>query len=151
MEKGVGSCCVRTVATVSKDSTVAEAAALMRKHHVGALVMVDASNGARKPVGIVTDRDIAIEVVAEGLVPATVKVGEIVQRKVATVPDDAGCAEAVRLMSINGVRRMPVVDGAGSLIGIVSFDDLLVQLVTPLVAIADLAGRGRNFEASTRG
>ena len=150
MERTIGNSCVKPVATVTRASTVAEAAALMRKHHVGALVIVDDSNGARKPLGIVTDRDIAIEVVAAGLVPATVTVGEIVQRPVTTVTEDAGWAETVRLMSVNGVRRLPVVDAAGGLIGIVSFDDLLVHLAGPLVAIADLAGRERRFEASTR-
>jgi CBS domain-containing protein len=151
MERGIGNSCVRTVATVTKDSTVAHAATLMRKHHIGALVMVDDSNGANKPVGMVTDRDIAIEVVAAGLAPETVKIGEIVQRPIATVSEDADWAETARLMSVNGVRRMPVVDAAGRLIGIVSFDDLLLQVVGPLVAIADLAGRERHFEATTRG
>jgi CBS domain-containing protein len=151
MQKKIGNSYVKTVATVTKDSTVAEAAALMRKHHVGALVIVDDSNGARKPTGIVTDRDIAIEVVAEGLAPETMKVGEIVQRPITTVTEDAGWDETVRLMSINGVRRMPVVDAAGNLIGIVSFDDLLRQLSGPLVAIADLADRERHFEETMRG
>lgn len=153
METSIGNCCVKTVATVTKESTVAEAAALMRKHHVGALVMVDDGNGAggMKPVGIVTDRDIAIEVVAAGLAPETVRVGEIVQRPITTVTEDTGWAETARLMSVNGVRRMPVVDAAGKLIGIVSFDDLLLQFAGPMVAIADLAGRERHYESVTRG
>jgi CBS domain-containing protein len=148
MDRKIANCYVKTVATVTADSTVAEAAALMRKHHVGALVMVDES---RRPVGMVTDRDIAIEVVAAGLVPQTVRVGEIVQRSLTTVTADAGWDETVRLMSVNGVRRLPVVDADGHLIGIVSFDDVLLQLAGPLVAMADLAGRERQFEASTRG
>lgn len=153
METSIGNCCVKTVATVTKESTVAEAAALMRKHHVGALVMVDDGNdaGGMKPVGIVTDRDIAIEVVAAGLAPETVRVGEIVQRPITTVTEDTGWAETARLMSVNGVRRMPVVDAAGKLIGIVSFDDLLLQFAGPMVAIADLAGRERHYESVTRG
>ena len=153
MQKTIADYCVKTVATVTKDSTVAEAAALMRKHHVGALVIVDDGNGTggRKPVGMVTDRDIAIEVVAAGLPPETVTVGEIVQRPITTVTEDAGWAETARLMSVSGVRRMPVVDAAGKLIGIVSFDDLLLQCAGPLLAIADLAGRERHYESVTRG
>jgi CBS domain-containing protein len=151
MDKKIGNSYVRTVATVTRDSTVAEAAELMRRHHVGALVIVDDADGSRKPVGMVTDRDIAIEVVAAGLIPQTVKVGEIVQRPITTVTADAGWTDTVRLMSVSGVRRLPVVDAAGKLIGIVSFDDLLLQLAGPLVAMADLAGRERHFEASTRG
>ena len=151
MDKKIGNSYVKTVATVTANSTVAEAAELMRRHHVGALVMVDDANGSRKPLGMVTDRDIAIEVVAAGLVPQTIKVGEIVQRPITTVTEDAGWAETVRLMSVNGVRRLPVVDAAGGLVGIISFDDLLLQLAGPLVAMADLAGRERHFEATTRG
>lgn len=150
MQKTIGSSCVKPVATVTPGSTVAQAAALMRKHHVGALVVVDDSSGAGKPLGMVTDRDIAIEVVAAGLVPATVTVGEIVQRPVTSVTEDASWAETVRLMSVSGVRRLPVVDAAGRLVGIVSFDDLLLQLAGPLVAMSDLAGRERRYEASTR-
>ena len=147
MDKKIGSCYVKTVVTVTPNSTVAEAAELMRKHHVGALVMVEDG----KPAGMVTDRDIAIEVVAAGLVPQTVTVGEIVQRPITTVTENAGWAETGRLMGVSGVRRLPVVDANGKLIGIVSFDDLLLQLAGPLVAMADLAGRERHFEASTRG
>ncbi|HVN36115.1 MAG TPA: CBS domain-containing protein [Casimicrobiaceae bacterium] len=149
MDKKIGSAYVKAVATATGETTIAEAAELMREHHVGALVVVDGANPA-VPVGMVTDRDIAIEVVAAGLDPRTVKVGEIVQRPITTVTEDAGWAETVRLMSINGVRRLPVVDAGGGLIGIVSFDDILLQLAGPLVAMADLAGRERHFEARTR-
>jgi CBS domain-containing protein len=137
MSPPIGNACVRNVITVTTDSTVAEAASLMRKHHIGAVVIVDAGEGAAKPV-------------AAGLAPQTLKVAEIVQRPITTVTEDASCAEVVRLMSVNGVRRLPVVDAKGALVGIVALDDLLLHLVTPLVAVADLAARERRFETSTR-
>jgi len=150
MDQRIGNACVRDVVTVRTDSTVAEAASLMRRHHIGAVVIVETGEHGARPVGILTDRDIVVEVVAGGLAPQTLKAMEVVQRSVTTVTKDASCAEIVRLMSINGVRRLPVVDASGALVGIVSLDDILLHLVTPLVAVADLAARERRFETSTR-
>jgi CBS domain-containing protein len=147
MEDGIGNCCVRDVITVGAEASVAEAAALMRQHHIGALVIVGAGG---KPVGMLTDRDIVIEVVAAGLAPQAVKVTEIVQRPLVPIADSASLAEAVRLMSVNGVRRMPVVDANGGLVGIIALDDILRQLVGPLVALADLTVRERRYESVTR-
>ena len=147
MEERIGNCCVREVITVASEATVADAAALMRQHHIGALVIVGAGG---KPVGMLTDRDIVMEVVAAGLAPQAVKVSEIVQRPLVPVSDAASLAEAVRLMSVNGVRRMPVVDARGGLVGIITLDDILRQLIGPLVAVADLAVRERRYESVTR-
>jgi CBS domain-containing protein len=147
MEERIGNSCVRDVITVTSDATVAEAAALMRQHHIGALVII--ADGGR-PVAILTDRDIVIEVVAAGLAPQTVKVSEIVQRALTPVSEEASFTETVRLMTVNGVRRMPVVDARGRLVGIITLDDILRQLVGPLTAVADLAVRERHYEAVTR-
>jgi CBS domain-containing protein len=147
MEERIGNCCVRDVTTVASGATVAEASTLMRQKHIGALVIVDSGG---KPVGMLTDRDIVIEVVATGLAPEAVKVSEIVQRQLVPVSAEATLAEAVRLMSVNGVRRMPVVDAGGRLVGIISLDDVLRHLVGPLVAVADLAARERRYESVAR-
>jgi CBS domain-containing protein len=122
----------------------------MRKHHVGALVVVEHARDATLPVGVLTDRDVVIEIVAAGISPDGVKVGEIVQRPVVAVEESAGYAEAVRRMSVNGVRRMPVVDARGALVGIITIDDILRQLAGPLLALGELAGRGRHYESGTR-
>jgi CBS domain-containing protein len=150
METGIGRFCVHNVITVTRETAVVEAAKLMRKHHVGALVVVEPSPDGTVPVGVLTDRDIVVEVVAAGLSPESVKVGEILQRPVVTVAEDAGYAEAVRRMSVNGVRRMPVVDARGTLVGIITIDDILHQLAGPLLALGELAGRGRHYEMETR-
>lgn len=151
MKRTIGNACKRSVVSVTRDASVAATAALMRKHHVGAVVVADERGPARVPVGILTDRDVVVEVVAADLDPKSVSVGEIVRRPLVTVPSDAACADVVREMSINGVRRMPVVDAQGALVGIVSLDDLLIELVAPLVAVGDLAFREQRFEAGTRG
>ena len=150
MSTGIGSFCTRQVVTVGPDATVVEASKLMREHHVGAVVIVDDRAGARKPLGVLTDRDIAVEVVALGVAPDTLKVSEVVQRPVTCVGEDGGYAETVRLMSVNGVRRMPVIDHGGNLVGIITFDDILRQLAGPFMALGDLVTRERRFEATTR-
>ena len=150
MTTGIGKFCTRDVVTVAPDASVVDACTLMRKHHVGAIVIVEEGGDGRKPLGILTDRDIAVEVVALGLAPETLKVSEVVQRPVTTIRDDSGYAETVRLMSVNGVRRMPVVDAGGKLVGIITVDDILRQLASPLVALSDLVARERHFEQTTR-
>jgi CBS domain-containing protein len=150
MSTGIGSFCTRHVTTVPPDATVVDASKAMRQHHVGAVVIVDEKGGRKRPLGVLTDRDVAVEVVALGVAPDSLKVSEVVQRPLTCVGEDAGYAEAVRLMSVNGVRRMPVVDRGGDLVGIITLDDVLRQLVAPLVALSDLVARERNFETVTR-
>ena len=150
MEAGIGKFCVHNVVTVTRRTTIIGAATMMKRHHVGALVVVEDTKDGIVPVGVLTDRDIIVEVVAAGASPETVKAGEIVRRPVITIDEDAGYAEAVRRMSVNGVRRMPVVDARGTLVGIITIDDILRQLAGPLVAVADLAARERNYETDTR-
>src|SRR5690348_13149145 len=98
MSTGIGSFCTRHVTTVGPNATVVEASKAMRQQHIGALVVVD-EHGGKRPIGVVTDRDIVVEVVALGVAPETLKVSEIIQRPLACVDEDAGYAEAVRLMS----------------------------------------------------
>lgn len=142
--------CRRDVICAGRETTASEAARLMRQHHVGDVIVVDERNGVRKPVGVITDRDLVVEVMAAGVDASAVKLGELLLRPPVTVEHTAGYAEAVRLMAVNGVRRLPVVGPGGALIGIITMDDVLRQLTSPLAALADLAGRGRSFEARTR-
>jgi len=142
--------CVRDVVCTTRSATIAKAAALMRQFHVGDVLVVDETDGRRIPVGIVTDRDIVIEVVATGVDPRLLKVGDLVQRPIVTVTEDRSYGDTIRLMTVNGVRRMPVVDRTGNLVGIISVDDMLRQLAIPLAALAELPDRGRHLEMQTR-
>ena len=150
MMTGIGSFCVRDVVTVTRQTPVVEAARLMRQRHVGSVVVIDKDGDRQVPVGMLTDRDIVVEIVAAGLDATPMKVGEVLQRPITTIDEDAGYAETVRLMAVNGVRRMPVVDKRGTLIGIITVDDILRQLAAPLVALSDLASRERRYEADVR-
>lgn len=115
---------VKPVVTASTRMTATEAARLMRQKNVGALVVVNAG----RPLGMLTDRDIAIDVVAQGKDPDTVNVGDIMHKKPITVRDDAGLLDLARTFAKTGVRRLPIVNKGGQLTGILSMDDLMMLL-----------------------
>jgi CBS domain-containing protein len=142
--------CHRDVVWATRDTTVTEAANLMRKHHIGDVIIIETRNGKRIPVGIVTDRDIVIEVIAAGIDPRLLKLGDLRLAPLVTVDEGASYAQTVSRMSVEGVRRMPVVGTDGALTGIITLDDMLWQLAAPLAALAGLSGRGRQFETLTR-
>ncbi len=146
----IGEICNREVVVVTRATSVAEAARLMRQHHVGDVVVAMEEGGLRTPVGILTDRDIVVETVAAGLDPSTLVVGEIMTPDLATVQENTGVFEAIRYMRDKGVRRMPVVDTDGDLIGILALDDLLDLLAEELGALARLIARERKRETRLR-
>ena len=146
----VGEICNREVVTANKTLSVADAAQLMRSHHVGDLVVSEERDGRMHPVGIVTDRDIVVEVVAAGVDPDTLKVGDIMGPGLATVRENEGLFEALRYMRDKGVRRMPVVDAAGGLVGILTLDDLLSLLAEEMTELAKLVSHERQREATVR-
>jgi CBS domain-containing protein len=146
----VGEICNREVVVAEKGSSVVEAAQLMRMHHVGDLVVVEQRGAGRFPVGIVTDRDIVVEVVAAGVNPDALKVGDIMGPEVATVREGEGLFEALRYMRDKGVRRMPVVDAAGVLVGILTMDDVLALLAEEMSEVAKLVSHERQREVVAR-
>jgi CBS domain-containing protein len=146
----VGELCNREVVIAEKTLSVVDAAQLMRKHHVGDLVVVEERSGRKQPVGIVTDRDIVVEVVAAGVNPDALKVGDIMGPEVATVREAEGLFEALRYMRDKGVRRMPVVDREGGLVGILTLDDLLSLLAEEMTELAKLVSHERQREATVR-
>jgi CBS domain-containing protein len=97
----------------------------MRQRTVGCLVIV---NELREPVGIVTDRDLVIRVLAERKDPSTTRIEEAMTCNLKTVPDDGAIEQALRLMRGGEFRRVPVVDHDGKLVGIVTLDDILMLL-----------------------
>ena len=142
--------CHRDVVCATRETTVTEAAHLMRHHHIGDVIIVETRGSKRIPVGIVTDRDIVVEVIAAGIDPSLLKLGELRLAPLVTVDEGASYAQTVSRMSVEGVRRMPVVGADGALVGIITLDDMLWQLAAPLAALAGLSGRGRQFETLTR-
>ena len=129
----VGALCSKPVVTVSPDATIHEAAHRMWTRKVGALVVTD-ENG--KPLGILTDRDIVIRVVAAGRDPAKVQVGSVIRRHATVIREDQGILDATKILSRRGVRRLPVVAENGKVVGIMALDDLLMLLGAEMGHIA---------------
>lgn len=139
-----GEICSRTVSFATRDMAVGEAARLMREHHVGCLVVVDAVGAQRRVVGVLTDRDIVVEVVAPGIDPQTLTVGDVMSAEPVTAREDDSLIDLMRTMRARGVRRVPVVGAQGELIGIATLDDVLAVLTEELgllVAAIDREGQ----------
>ena len=147
----IASICNRDVAFTTRETTVAAAAKLMRHGHVGSLVIVEQLNGGKRmPVGIITDRDIVVEVIATGLDPAVITVGDIMAQELVVGRESDSVLETLEIMRFKGVRRLPTVDADGQLIGIVAVDDLLEVLAEELNELARIVAREQSHEASAR-
>lgn len=146
----IGEICSREVYYASRDTTVQEGAELMRKHHVGDLIVADEREGRAKPAGIVTDRDIVISVTALKLDPSVITLGDIMGLELVTAKEDQGLAEVIEVMKMKGVRRLPVVDDDGCLTGILSSDDVAELLAGEFRNLADLVSRQRWKEERTK-
>ena len=120
------------VVVAQRATPLTDAARLMREHHVGSLVVVDESGKGRVPVGVLTDRDIVVTVVAREVDPRRLTVGEVMSGEPATVRAGDSAESALRLMRRHGIRRVPVVSDAGTLTGIVTLDDLLEKVAEQL-------------------
>jgi len=146
----IGELCSREVVFATRKTSITEAAQLMRQYHVGDLVVVDLVDNKRVPVGVVTDRDIVIEIVGESLQVDDFTIGDIMSRQLISVPEKEGVIETIRLMRAHGIRRIPVVDDEGGLAGIISADDMLDLLAEELTELAKVAPRQQACEARSR-
>jgi CBS domain-containing protein len=111
---------------------------------------MDLVKDKRVPVGIVTDRDIVIEIIGESLSVDDFTVGDIMSQQLISVPETAGVIETIRLMRANGIRRIPVINERGGLAGIISVDDMMDLLAEELTELAKVAPREQDREARTR-
>ena len=140
--------CKPVVVVAYKGMALNEAARVMREHHVGCLVVVEERQLGKMPIGMLTDRDITVSVVAKDLDARTLAVSEAMSTDVVSVRDDDNILDALAVMRRRGVRRAPVVTRAGVLAGIVTLDDLLRIIVAQL---DDLVGAiSVELEAETR-
>ena len=135
------------VAVVEPDASAMAAAQLMRLHHIGALVVVDAKEKTR-PVGMLTDRDLVLSLMAEGLDPLVFTVGDIMSVELVLANGEMDAMDAVQLMRTNRLRRLIIVDDAGQLSGIVTMEDVLEFLTRELANLAAgvIGARDREFE-----
>ncbi len=116
---------VHEVATITADQSICACALQMRLDHVGSLVVVDEN---QTPLGMITDRDIAIEVVARKLNPENLTVKDIMTTPVVTATPTESMVVALARMREFGVRRLPIVDEQGKLVGVISNSNLVEEL-----------------------
>ncbi len=145
-----GDICTRSVTFAYRNMAVDEAARLMREQHVGSLVVVDETPDGRVVVGMLTDRDIVTTIVAKVVDPGMVSVGEAMSADVATARVDDSIIELLGTMRRKGVRRVPVVDARGVLVGLVALDDLLEIVAQELDLVVNAMRSGRKHESAAR-
>jgi CBS domain-containing protein len=146
----IGEICNREVVVVQRDCTILEAAQLMRQHHVGDVVVVEERGGINVPVGLVTDRDLVVEIMAPEIDQAVITVGDIMTSDLAKVKERAGVSETIEYMRVKGVRRVPVVAENGGLVGILALDDLLELLSEELLSLSRLVRHEQKREMMSR-
>jgi CBS domain-containing protein len=142
--------CTRPAVCCAAETTVAEAAHLMREQHVGALIVTKGAKQGDKPLGILTDRDIALSIVAPELDARTITAGDIAQRELVTAQEDDDLFAALKRMRSKGVRRLPVVDAHGKAVGLLALDDIVEVLVDEMNTIVKLVAREQSRELATR-
>ena len=148
----IGGLCHRNPITLGRGDELNKAAQLMRAHHIGYLVVIeaDANDGRQRPIGVLTDRDIVVTVVARQIDPQTLRVGDIMTPQPVTVSEADSVEQTLREMRRIGVRRLPVVGQHGELVGIVSIDDVLDFLAGQLQNLAASIRNERLIEGTMR-
>lgn len=119
----IGDICRRPVIAIENDMDITAGAQLMREHHVGFLVVYKAGDELRRPIGVLTDRDLVIEVLAKKVDPAALTVDDLMTRQPLVANDNEELADVLQAMRVAGIRRVPVVDIRGALSGIFATDD----------------------------
>lgn len=137
------------VAVVEPETPAIVVSQLMRQHHIGALVVVDAQEKTR-PVGIVTDRDLVLELMAEGLDPSVFTAGDIMSVNLVNATPEMDEMDAVELMKTHRLRRLVIVNDEGKLAGIVTMEDVLEQLARELADLAEGLAGARDREIIER-
>jgi CBS domain-containing protein len=145
----VGKHCKRDVVTIRKPQSVVEAARRMREYHVGDLVVIEGESDV--PVGVLTDRDIVIGIIAKDIDHLSkLEVGDVLTEPAFVVREDEDVNDVLHKMQTKGVRRVPVVGATGSLVGIFTLDDILGLLSTQLLGVAALVKRQPHREHERR-
>jgi len=147
----VGSICKRNVAVAPKGESIVDAAKRMRLLHVGTVIVVEQRDGRQVPVGILTDRDIVLSVVASDPDHLSfLSVSDAMSDDLLAAVEDTTLPDALKLMQERGVRRLPVVDQVGTLVGIVTADDVIRFLADELNQVVNLMSHEEHTERQSR-
>lgn len=146
----IGKYCTRNVITARKESSIPEAARLMREHHVGSLVVVNRDEDGDRPLGILTDRDIVVEVIGEEIPLESVSVQDVMTRSPVIAREDDDFFATMEMMRVRGIRRLPVTNSLGILVGIMTTDDLMRIIYEEMGNIISLISREQAEELKRR-
>jgi CBS domain-containing protein len=147
----IGSICKRNVVVSPQDESIVDAAKRMRMQHVGTVIVVAERDGRQVPAGILTDRDIVLSIVASDAKHLQfLTVGDAMNNDLITAREDTSFADALKLMQERGVRRLPVVDHAGALVGIATADDVIRFLAEELGQLVQLMNHEEQAERRYR-
>ena len=138
--------CTAGVVCCGLKTTALEAARLMRHKHVGDVVVVDNPEEKGIPLGIVTDRDLVVQVLGRDLDPAKTTVGGLMRKPIVIAHEAEDTSEVIARMRSHGVRRIPVVAREGEVVGIVTLDDLLRQCVADAGSLVDIMNKAQSNE-----
>jgi len=142
----VSEVCTRRVYLVRAEQPLVEAARQMQQHHVGALVVIEQQGAGVRPVGMLTDRDIVCGQFAHRTDLHCLTVADVMAAPVVTVTEAEGLEAAIVTLRVHAIRRAPVVNVAGDVVGIVTLDDLLPALAAELSTLAQLIGSQSRHE-----
>ncbi|MFO7983499.1 MAG: CBS domain-containing protein [Desulfuromonadales bacterium] len=146
-----GEFCNREVVVGDRDMTILEAAKLMRQYHVGDVVVTEPRGTGQIPVGILTDRDIVVELIAEEIDLSRISVGDAMSFDPLIVKEADDLLQTVKNMRTRGVRRVPVASSEGTLAGILTLDDVLEVLAEQISDLVRLVGNEQFRERERRG
>jgi len=148
----IGELCQRDVITVRAGDEIGAAARLMRDKHIGYIIVVEPRVAAQTvvPIGVLTDRDIVVAVIARDVEARSLRVEDVMTREPLLLSESETVENALREMRRRGVRRAPVVGDSGQLIGVVSLDDMLAVLAGELQDVSWSIERGRRVEQALR-
>lgn len=148
----IGKLCQRNVICIGPNEDIATAAQRMRESHVGCLIVTQpgAEGSQRKVLGMLTDRDIVVSVVAREAAPRSLKVSDVMSRYPLMVAEDASLDAALSFMRDAGVRRVAVTGAQGELVGVLSLDDVLEKMAEQLTKITTSMRTGQRTERLVR-
>ncbi len=128
----VGDYCKRAVVSIDGSTDIVAAARLMRERHVGFLIVTQEGDEIRRPVGVLTDRDIVLQVTAREVDPQSLRTEDVMTRKPLIAGESEELGDVLQAMQLSGIRRVPVIDARGALSGIFAIDDA-IDLITDLL------------------
>lgn len=146
----IGEYCNRDVVYIDRGASVSDAARLMRQHHVGSLVVSDSKAEKVIPIAMLTDRDIVVQLIADGVDVDSVVVNDVMSQSLISAKEDDNVVDVIDRMRVQGIRRVPVVSVAGTLVGVFSVDDFIALMAEHMTLVAQLFNREQQKEMKGR-